>query len=148
MEVLALRKRYDRAGRCVLCGLTIFASSHQSTHGFGHEWEHLNDKELIEFASKKRKLTTPRAKGHDFLIDFGQHSGKYLSQVLRDEPGWVVWLLEDAPGIYKERPAMHRALVSMGCLTEVDGVDQMVPTLLRPFHRPRPERTLQHEHHC
>ena len=82
-----------------------------STHGPQHGWEHLTDEELIEYASKKRKLKTPRATGHDFLIDFGQHSGKYLSHVFRDEPGGVVWLLEDAPGIYKERPAMRRALV-------------------------------------
>ena len=79
VEVLALRRRYARVGRCFLCGPVAFASSHKSTHGPHHDWDHLNDEELIEYAVKKRKLTTPQATGHDFLIDFGTHSGKHLS---------------------------------------------------------------------
>ena len=54
---------------------------------------------------------------------------------------------------------MRRALVSMGCLSEVDGVDQERAILPRqpqpvrqprprPVRQPRPERTLQQEHHC
>ena len=60
-DVEMLRKRYPRVGKCVLCGIFAFASSHQSISGPEHTWEHLEDEELVEWASNRRGRTVNRA---------------------------------------------------------------------------------------
>ena len=78
-EVTALRQRYPRVGCCILCGPMAYASGHKSRQGKHHLGEHLSDEEFIEYDSTH---TSPMAPNQDYLIEFGQYSGKYLSTVL------------------------------------------------------------------
>ena len=116
-EVQALRQLFPRVGKCVLCGIFAHASSHASNAGPEHTWKHLTDEELVEWATNRRGRTVNgravSAEGDD-RIDFGGNCGRLLSDVQRTNPGWVEWLVNDAPALYLERPALQRALASLG----------------------------------
>ena len=116
-DVQALRELFPRVGKCVLCGIYAHASSHASSAGPEHTWVHVEDEELVEWATNRRgRIVNRRAVSaeNDYRIDFGSNHGSLLSVVQRTNPGWVEWLVNDAPALYLERPALQRALASLG----------------------------------
>ena len=116
-DVQALRERYPRVGKCVLCGIYAHASSHASSAGPEHTWMTVEDEVLVEWAATQRGRTVNRravSAEDDYRIDFGSNCGSLLSVVQRTNPGWVEWLVNDAPALYLERPALQRALASLG----------------------------------
>ena len=141
-------QRFPRLRFCELCGPVKAAASHKKIQGPHHKYRFMTATEWEDFARAEPALVE-RGQGHpqdDYHIDFGRNDGRMLSEVLRDDPGWVQWLVEDGSHLFENRPSLRRALFALGCLENDNGVDGPGPCC--PRVRAARRQELRQVHHC
>ena len=145
---LRAKKRWPRAGRCVLCGPVKHASSHMRT-GPEHTWTHLDHAGWDALAAdlgQKRSVRHIDDSG-PFKFPFGCHKRRSLDEVLEDDPSYIEWVLEN-PSIFTKYPRVKAALAEAGYIVTVSGGDGWERGPRASRSRPSSDGCRVQEHHC
>lgn len=54
----------------------------------------------------------PTTLGLDYILDFGRHFGYTVSEVLKDRPEYIQWLVTEGKKFY---PSVHNELMKIAC---------------------------------